>query len=426
MTSPAPAPRARLLLTGDELLRGFVQDANSGFVAAQLRELGIELDQVRVVGDDFGVISDALVEALERDEVDLVVVTGGLGPTHDDRTSEAVARALGTSLELDEAALAVVEARVRAYGRMRTPEEVATFTPGNRKQATLPAGATWADPLGTAPGYAVEAGGRVVVVLPGPPSELRHAWSGVARTPEVAAVRARVPARHERLIRFWGVPESRASQALVEVGHEDAAAARVTLCARDGELEVSVRGDDAGAVDALVAQLDGALPGSAFATDDHRSVVELVAQGLLDRDWWLATAESCTGGMLGSLVTGVPGAGNWYLGGVVSYANEAKSELLGVAPELVAEHGAVSEPVARAMAEGVRDRLSAQVGIGITGLAGPSGGTEEKPVGTVHLGIALPGATHHRQIRVPGDRETVRRRSCVIVLHELRRLLERS
>ncbi|MCW2923860.1 MAG: competence/damage-inducible protein CinA, partial [Thermoleophilia bacterium] len=148
MTSPAPAPRARLLLTGDELLRGFVQDANSGFVAKQLRELGIELDQVRVVGDDFGVISDALVEALERDEVDLVVVTGGLGPTHDDRTSEAVARALGMSLELDEAALEVVEARVRAYGRMRTPEEVATFTPGNRKQATLPAGATWADPLG--------------------------------------------------------------------------------------------------------------------------------------------------------------------------------------------------------------------------------------------------------------------------------------
>ena len=162
-------PTARLLLTGDELLRGFVQDANSGFIAAQLRDLGIELDQITIVGDDFDAIGHELRTARERDGVDLVVMTGGLGPTHDDRTSEAVAAALGIELELRDDALAVIEARVRAYGRMRTPEEVATFTPGNRKQAMFPAGATWVDPRGTAPGYVVaDPDGHAVVVLPGP------------------------------------------------------------------------------------------------------------------------------------------------------------------------------------------------------------------------------------------------------------------
>jgi nicotinamide-nucleotide amidase len=421
-----PSLRARLLLTGDELLRGFIQDANSGFIAAQLRDLGIEPDELRIIGDDHDVIERALDVALHRDGVDLVVVTGGLGPTHDDRTSEAVARACGVDMQLDEGALDVVEARVRAYGRMRTPEQVATFTPGNRKQATMPAGATWVDPLGTAPGYVLDAGnGQVVAVLPGPPAELQHAWRGILATDELGALREQVGVRHERLVRLWGVPESRGSQVLASLGHVDGEARRVTICARDGELEVSVRGSDAAAVDELVAGLCEGFGDEVFAVDDERSVVELVGDRLVAEGHVLATCESCTGGMLGGMFTAVAGSSSWFAGGLVTYANEAKVALAGVQQQLLDEHGAVSEQVARAMAEGARRALGAGVGIGITGIAGPGGGTKDKPVGTVHVAVAGPGAAQrHRQLRIPGNRETVRRRSSVIALHELRLALE--
>lgn len=417
-------PVARLLLTGDELLRGFVQDANSGYLAEQLRDLGIVVDEFRVLGDEHGAIARALDEALVRDDLDLVVVTGGLGPTHDDRTSEAVAAALGLGLELRGDALAVVEARVRAYGRMRTPEEEATFGPGNRKQATLPEGASWVDPLGTAPGYVVSgAKEQLVVVLPGPPSELRHAWAGIERTPQLATLRARVPARHERLVRLWGVPESRASQQLVALGHKDGAARRVTICARDGELEVAVRGEDAAAVDELVAGIVGAFAVESFATDDHRPVVELVGARLQELGWRLGLAESCTGGMLGAIVTGVSGSSSWFAGSLVTYANDAKVAVAQVEAATLEAHGAVSEAVARELADGARRVLATDVGIGITGIAGPGGGSEEKPVGTVHIAIVTPEGERHRRLRIPGDRATVRRRSCAIALHELRQAL---
>ena len=418
--SSAGTVRARLLLTGDELLRGFIQDANAGYLATQLRELGIELEQVRIVGDDHGVIHAALVEALAQ--VDLVVITGGLGPTHDDRTSEAVARAAGVELELREDALEVVESRVRAYGRMKTPEEVEAFTPGNRKQATMPEGATWVDPLGTAPGYAlsVDADARVVAVLPGPPPELRHAWAGIERTDELRALRERVGPRHERLVRVWGVPESQASQALAQLGHEDDDARRVTLCARDGELELSLRGTDAAAIDELASALADRFADATFAIDDERGVVELVADQLRRRAWTLGLAESCTGGMLGAAATSVAGSSEWFLGSLVTYANEAKVAVARVDPALLAAHGAVSEEVARELARGAREVLGADVGVGITGIAGPGGGTPDKPVGTVHMAVALPDGEHHRRMRIPGNRETVRRRSVSIALHELR------
>jgi len=417
------APRALLLITGDELLRGFIQDANSGYLANELRELGVELERIQIIGDDFDTIRDAVTDARDA-AIDLVVLSGGLGPTHDDRTSDAVAAAAGVPLELRADVLEIVESRVRAYGRMRTPEEVATFTPGNRKQATLPRGAEWADPLGTAPGYVLDAGSCVVVVLPGPPSELRHAWRGVLTTAPVRAVVARVGARHERLIRIWGVPESRASQVLAATGHEDTTERRVTICARDGELEIATRGTDVGAVDELVDALRTEFGTSVFAVDDHRPVAALVAALLTQRAWSLATVESCTGGLLGGTLTELAGSSAWYQGGLVTYSNAAKHALAGVDPALIAAHGAVSEEVARAMASGGRAALDADVAIAITGIAGPGGGMEDRPVGTVHLGFATPDGVTHRQIRVPGDRVTVRRRSCHVALHGLRLALE--
>jgi nicotinamide-nucleotide amidase len=418
-------PRARLLLTGDELLRGFIQDANSGFVAARLRDVGIELEEIRIVGDEHEEIERAILAAFDSG-IDLMVVTGGLGPTHDDRTSESVASALGIGLELDEAALELVEARVRAYGRMRTEAEAATFAPGNRKQATLPAGATWAEPLGTAPGYVVaDAEGRLVVVLPGPPSELRHAWEGIERTDRFDGLLARVGERHERLVRVWGVPESRGSQLLTELGHEDGPGRRVTICARDGELELAVRGTDVAAVDLLVDEVRAGLGDAVFGIDDHRPVVEIVGEALRERGWRLGLAESCTGGLLGSIVTAVAGSSDWFNGSLVTYSNEAKVAVAGIDPATLAEHGAVSEPIARELASGARSRLETEVGIGVTGIAGPGGGTPERPVGTVHVAIETPDGTWHRQLRMPGNRETVRRRTCSIALHELRIALER-
>ncbi len=427
MTRPDGPPRARLLLTGDELLRGFIQDANSGFIAGQLRDLGIELDTIRIVGDDYADIERELRVARDDDGIDLVVVTGGLGPTHDDRTSEAVASALGSGLELREDALDVVEARVRAYGRMRTPEEVTTFAPGNRKQATIPIGATWIEPLGTAPGYVVaSADGRAVAVLPGPPAELRHAWTGIVDTPQLAALCARVGKRHERLVRLWGVPESRGSQVLADVGHVDSEARRVTICARDGELEIAVRGTDVAAVDELVDALRTSFDEAVFAVDDHLGIVELVGDRLRTRGWTLACAESCTGGLLGAMVTDIAGSSTWFLGSAVTYANEAKVALVGVTQETLDEHGAVSEAIAREMARGAREAFGSDVGIGVTGVAGPGGGTPQKPVGTVHVAITTPEGERHLPLRMPGNRATVRRRTCAIALHELRRMLTRT
>lgn len=425
MSEPGGAPIARLLLTGDELLRGFVQDANSGYVAARLRDLGIELDTIRIVGDDYAAIEHELRLARDTDGVDLVVVTGGLGPTHDDRTSEAVASALDVDLELRHDALDVVEARVRAYGRMSTAEEIATFTPGNRKQAMLPAGSTWVDPLGTAPGYVVaDATGHAVAVLPGPPAELRHAWVGIEATTELTTLQARVGERHERLVRLWGIPESRGSQVLVDLGHEDSPERRVTICARDGELEVAVRGSDAAGIDALVDALQVSFADAVFAVDDYREVVELVGELLRARGWSLALAESCTGGMLGATITGLAGSSEWFLGSAVTYADSAKVALVGVDRATLDAHGAVSEATVREMARGARAAFGSDVGIGITGIAGPGGGTPDKPVGTVHVGISSPAGDRHLPLRMPGNRAIVRRRSCAIALHELRRALE--
>lgn len=423
MSDAGREPRAQILVTGDELLRGFVQDANSGFLAAELRGLGIPLQRVQVVGDELDGIVDGLLRACEEHS-DLVIVTGGLGPTHDDRTTEAVSRVTGRPLELRSDALEVVESRVRAHGRMRTPEEEAVFAPGNRKQATLPAGAAMLEPLGTAPGYVVgSADERVFVVLPGPPSELRHAWRGAVRTPLLRGVTERVAQLHERIVRIWGVPESHASQVLAATGHDDSERCRVTICARDGELEISVRGSDVARVDGLVDALRERFGAAAFAIDDERPVAALVGELLAKRDWMLAVAESCTGGLIGGELTAVAGSSGWFAGGVVSYADETKVALLGIPQDDLREHGAVSSVVAAGMAGGARRSLDCAVGLGVTGIAGPGGGTAEKPVGTVHVAVEAPDLARERVLRIPGDRETVRRRTVRAALHLVRELL---
>lgn len=412
-----------MVVTGDELLRGFVQDANTAFIAAQLRDIGIELVDVRIVADDGETIEHVVQAAADEDGIDVCIVTGGLGPTHDDRTSEAVAAATARPLTLQHDALDAVEDRLRAHGRLRAAADAEAFAAGNRKQASFPHGAVWLDPLGTAPGYVLDADGLVIIVLPGPPSELRHAWQSALQVPALRSVLQRVGSRHERLLRLWRVPESIVADALAATGHRDGPAARVTLCARDGEIEIAIRGTDVVRVDALTEALDAAFAEARFAIDDERSIIEIVASCLHERAWRLAVAESCTGGMLGGQLTSLEGASTWFAGGFVVYDDDLKSRLTGVQPATLAEHGAVSEPVALELAHGARRGTGADVGIGITGIAGPGGAMPDKPVGTVHVAVVSPAGVRHRRVQLAGDRATVRRRSCSVALHELRLLV---
>lgn len=424
-----PQPRAVVVLTGDELLRGFVQDANSGYLARSLRELSVPLERVVIVGDDRGALRDGLASVVEDVQPELVVVSGGLGPTHDDRTTEVVAELARRPLQLREDALAVVESRVRAFGRMRTAADAAAFEAGNRKQATVPDGAVVLEPGGTAPGYVVpasRAGTPVFVVLPGPPPELRYAWPQAVASEPMQRLLARVRATRERVVRVWGVPESVASEQLLAAGHEDDEACRVTLCARHGELELSIRGTDNGRVEELVDHLVRAFGEQAFAVDDERPVAELVGELLGRSGLTVAVAESCTGGLLGAMLTTVPGSSRWVRGGVIAYDNAVKVQTLGVEPEVLVRHGAVSEQVALAMAEGVLKVGPADLGVSITGVAGPAGGTDEKPVGTVWIALASASGATAQLVRLRGDREAIRQRAATAALHLVRDALTRN
>lgn len=421
-------PGAAIVLTGDELLRGFVREANVEHLARSLRGMGLELVSVQITGDRLADIQEALTAAARRaGPGGLVVACGGLGPTHDDRTSEAFAAVAGLALELRDDALRVVEARVRAHGRMQTPDDAARFAPGNRKQATLPAGADMLDPVGTAPGYVIAStdGGPVWAVLPGPPTELRHAWREAARTPAMRDLVSRAPIRRERLVRAWGLPESHAAETLRDVGHVDDAACTATLCARDGELELSVRGTDAARVDDVAERVSAALGDAVFARDDERPIATMVGEQIAARDATLAVAESCTAGMLGALLTEEAGSSDWFVGGMLTYTEAMKCELLGISSGLIDRHGAISCEVACAMAAGVRHRAGSTVGVAITGLAGPGGGTPEQPVGTVHVAVEAAWGTVERRFTFTGGRAAVRRRSCTAALHMVRQLVAR-
>lgn len=417
--------RALVVVTGDELLRGFIQDANSGFLARKLRELGVDLREIRFAPDGLAAIEQALRDGCELADAQLVVVTGGLGPTHDDRTSQAVANVTERPLELDVRALQLVESRARALGRMRDARDSAVFEPGNRKQATVPCGSIVLEPHGTAPAFVtIATDGTVFVVLPGPPGELRHGWRQAVASAPVQELLRQVRIEHERTLRVFSVPESLAVRELEGEGHVDSDACRVTLCARDGELELSIRGNDVARIDGLVTRLRSAFGAQVFAVDDERSTPELVGSLLASHGLQVGLAESCTGGMLGSLLTETAGASAWLRGGIICYHNDVKRDVLGIPQQLIDTYGAVSSPVAEAMARGAQIALEADAGLAITGIAGPTGGTEEKPVGTVHIAVALHDKVEIRHLQLQGNRDAIRLRSSIAVLHLVRRMLD--
>ena len=414
--------RAVVVLTGSELVRGDKADANGAFLARELTRLGLEPVRILVVGDDPDELRDVVREGLEAD---VCVLSGGLGPTHDDRTVETLARESGRPLLVDGRLEREIEAVSRGVAE-RLGRPYADFVPGVRKQASLPDGAVSLGLAGTAPAVLLERDGRVAVALPGPPAELRRLWPRVVASEPFARVVARGERPRHTVLRLFGPSESAVARALEEQGGEGDDL-NVTVCAQDLEIRVDLfaRGGGENRAARVAAALRDRFESELFA-EDERTVGELVVGRCRELGVRLATAESCTGGLVGARLTDVAGASEAYAGGVVAYSDELKMQLLGVPAQTLERHGAVSAETARAMAEGARTALGADVAVAVTGVAGPGGGTSEKPVGLVYVHAAAPAGEEALELRVPGDRESIRARATAISLHTLRRLLTRS
>ncbi len=425
--SDQPRVRAGIVITGTEVLTGRVVDRNGPWLADRLLELGAELAHITICGDRPSDMADQLRFMADRG-MDLVITSGGLGPTADDLTLEVVAGFTGRALALDEELEGRIADILRPLMRRWANLDQEAIRVANRKQALVPDGATILEPAGTAPGMVVPpgaAGGPTVVVLPGPPRELQAMWPAAAAS-EAFRAAVRDPAAYQQsMLRLFGIPESEIAETLRVAEAEVPGLQRleVTTCLRRGEVEVVVRHEPDGeeAFDALSALIGERHADTLFSTDGS-SVDDQVAALLAGRR--IATAESCTGGLLAARLTGRPGSSEYVDGGTVSYANEAKTALLDVPLELIERHGAVSPEVADAMAAGALQRHRVDVAISITGVAGPGGGSEEKPVGTVCLcARTADGEVLGRRLRLPGDRDEIRDRSTTIAMHMLRALL---
>jgi len=415
--------RAGIVVTGTEVLTGRVQDRNGPWIADRLLELGVELAHITICGDRPADI-EAQLRFLADEGVDLIVTSGGLGPTADDMTVEVVARFCGRELVLDkqtENKIANILKKLMAHFDEKNFDAVRA---ANRKQAMIPKGAEVLDPVGTAPGVVVP-GKPTVIVLPGPPRELQPMWH---RAIETSAAQQAIAGRtmyQQQMIRMFGLPESGLAESLREAekaipGFTDL---EITTCLRRGEVEMVTRYEPH-AADAY-ARLSHFLRekhGQQIFSEDGSTVDEQVARLLAGRR--IATAESCTAGLLAGRLTDRAGSSEYVMGGVVAYSNEAKANLLGVDAALIEKHGAVSEPVAEAMAAGALQRFDADTAVAITGIAGPGGGTPEKPVGTVCFTVALAdGRKDTRTLRLPGNRSDIRERSTAVAMHLLRRVL---
>jgi nicotinamide-nucleotide amidase len=415
--------RAGIVVTGTEVLTGRVRDRNGPWLSDRLTELGVELAHITICGDR---PEDMLAQLdfMAAQGVDLIVTSGGLGPTADDLTIEMVARFTGRELKLDEDLERRIEEIVRPLmNRFRHLDYEAVRT-ANRKQALVPDGAHVIYPAGTAPGLVVP-GKPAIVVMPGPPRELHAMWPQAVETEAFQeAIGGHTDYRLQTL-RLFGMPESEIAETLrvAEESVEGFSQLEITTCLRRAEVEVVTRWEPAAedvwrAVEAIIAERHGRF---LFSTDG--STIDEQVAGLLDGRW-AAVAESCTGGLMAGRLTERPGSSAYFAGSVVSYSNEAKIGLLGVDPGLIESFGAVSLEVAEAMADGALERFEADTAVAITGVAGPGGGTEAKPVGYVCWCAKLAdGSTLARDVRLPGDRAEVRDRSTTVGMHLLRRLL---
>lgn len=393
--------KAEIIAVGSELLTPDRLDTNSLFLTEELNKLGIEVLRKTIVGDNRELLAAAFREALNR--VSLVISSGGLGPTEDDLTRETVAELLGRRLQQSEEVVRAIEARFRSFKR--------DMPAVNLRQAMVPEGAqVLNNPRGTAPGLWLENAGRMIALLPGPPSELRPLFREEVLPrlqPRVSGVRM-----IKRELRVTGLGESHVEERIrpIYMRYKDV---NTTILASPGEIQIHLRmwTDDFlhadAALDEMVRSFELAL-GDRIYAHSAESLEQVVAALLTDNRTTIAAAESCTGGLLAERLTRIPGSSSYFLGGVVCYSNELKTAWADVSADLIAKKGAVSSEVAIALAEGIRRRAGSMLGVGITGVAGPGGGSEEKPVGTVHIALASPTGVKERQVHLPGDREMIR------------------
>jgi nicotinamide-nucleotide amidase len=422
--------RAGIIVTGTEVLNGVISDRNGPWLSERLRELGLELAHITIVGDRPEDMRAAL-RFFADDGVDLIVTSGGLGPTADDLTAEIVGGFQGRDMVLDEPLEGRIWAILEPLLQRWPGLDPDALRASNRKQAVIPEGATVLEPVGTAPGLVVppaDGEGPTVVVLPGPPRELQPMWSDALRTDAFRAAAAGATEYRQSIFRMFGIPESEIAATLRAI--EDAGVPidrlEITTCLRRGEIEIATRWEPRD--DEVYRDYERMIRerhADTIFSDDGSTIDGQVAALLLGPPVrTVAVAESCTGGLMAARLTDRPGSSDYMLGGVTAYADEPKRELVGVPGELIERHGAVSPEVAAALAEGAIARFGADVGVGITGIAGPGGGTEDKPVGFVCFCVAeREGARIERAVQLPGARQDIRDRSTTVTMHLLRRLL---
>jgi competence/damage-inducible protein CinA-like protein len=428
------APRAGILVTGTEVLTGVITDRNGPWLSERLRELGVDAAMIEIVGDRPTDLVAALAHMRDAG-MTVIVTSGGLGPTADDLTAEIVGRFCGREMYLDEPLSERIDAIVRPL-MVRWPNvDPEAVRAANVKQATVPRGATVLEPVGTAPGLVVPpadgTNGPTVVVLPGPPGELRPMWKTASETEAFRAAIVGAPIYRTAVMRLFGLPESEIAESLRAAEREGLAldGLEITTCLRRGEIEIGTRFQpdaepDYDRFEAFLADRHGRM----LFSPDGTTVDEQVAGLIAGRT--IAVAESCTAGLLAARLTDRPGSSAYFLGGGVVYSNAAKIDLAGVDPGLIERFGAVSNEVAEALAFGIAERFGASLGVGITGIAGPGGGTPDKPVGTVCISVweragqAGPdGRFETRRTLMPGSRSDIRDRSVTVAMHLLRRML---
>ncbi|HEY2631460.1 MAG TPA: competence/damage-inducible protein A [Solirubrobacteraceae bacterium] len=423
--------RAGIVVTGTEVLTGRVRDRNGPWLSDRLFEVGVDLAHITIVGDRPADMEAAL-RFMASERLDVVITSGGLGPTADDLTAEVVGRFQGREMILDEALEGRIAEILRPLAARYPHLDRKAIEAGNRKQATIPAGATILEPVGTAPGLVVAPGegceGPTVVVLPGPPRELQPMWAQAVATEAWREATIGAAAYKQRMLRLFGIPESEIAETLrVAEGQGIALGAiEITTCLRGGEIEIVTRYEPAveDVYEAFAKLVEERHSDTLYSTDGTTVDDQVAALLRGERHTTIAVGESCTGGLLAARLTNPAGASEYVLGGVVAYSNELKREAVGVASQTIDAHGAVSAEVAQELAEGARKRLGADVGVGVTGIAGPGGGSEEKPVGLVWLSvIGSEGSGLTRSVRLPGGRQDVRERAVTVAMHLIRRVL---
>lgn len=412
----APTLTAEIIAIGSELLAPDRTDTNSLWLTEKLNSIGIEVKLKTIVGDDDSRLEETIKDAVKRSRV--VITTGGLGPTEDDITRKVAARALGRRLFLDEAVLEDIRKRFQSFG-LTMPER-------NSRQAMVIEGAGVLDnPNGTAPGLLMEHDDTSIALLPGPPREMRPMFENYVQPRlESKAGHLRVI---RRVLRVAGMGESAVDERIAPI-YTRYTNPQTTILFNQSEIEVQLtacgrtEADAETLLDKVSAELESELGHSIFAFRGEK-MEEIVGLRLTVGGYTIAVAESCTGGLIAERLTDVAGSSRYFIEGVVAYANESKTKTIGVEPMLLLEHGAVSAPVAEAMAEGIRKRAGTDFGLAVTGIAGPGGGTEEKPVGLVYIALASEVKTEHRKLMLPGDRHLIRWRASQAALDLLRRRL---